>query len=221
MNGEPDLPRDLDRFARIEIVRRSEFRTTPWRNGGGVTHEAARRPTAGERFDWRVSVAEIATPGPFSAFEGYRRHMLLLQGAGVELDFPDGRRSRLARRGDLISYAGSPPPDCRLNAGPCVDLNLITAASIAVETWVLSGPNILVVPMAAYEVLLVFGLDAAGSIDTAGSIDALPAHCSTVGPTDLAIVDALCPGEIRVRAGPCAGDAPALFLAKLGPSEGG
>ena len=52
----------------------------PWKNGGGVTSELARSPQADE-FDWRLSVAEVATDGPFSQFPGIDRLLVLLSGA--------------------------------------------------------------------------------------------------------------------------------------------
>ncbi|HEU4539125.1 MAG TPA: HutD family protein, partial [Polyangiaceae bacterium] len=62
----------------------------PWKNGGGTTREiAAMPPDAGTSgFAWRVSVAEIARPGPFSAFPGVDRQIVLLAGEGVRLRGP-------------------------------------------------------------------------------------------------------------------------------------
>ena len=44
---------------RIKIIRRSSFTALPWKNGGGITHEAIRVPPTGDAFLWRVSVAQI------------------------------------------------------------------------------------------------------------------------------------------------------------------
>jgi environmental stress-induced protein Ves len=74
----------------LQIVRKSSFTSTPWKNGGGITHEALRVPASGEPFRWRVSVAHIDTSDPFSDFSGYRRNMVLLRGAGIALNFANG-----------------------------------------------------------------------------------------------------------------------------------
>ena len=58
----------------------------PWKNGSGVTSEIVVEPGKSERFLYRLSVADVATDGPFSRFEGYDRHIMLLQGAGMTID---------------------------------------------------------------------------------------------------------------------------------------
>lgn len=49
------------------IVAPAEFRSQPWKNGGGVTHEIVRWPD-NERYEVRVSLADDRVPGPFSQF---------------------------------------------------------------------------------------------------------------------------------------------------------
>jgi uncharacterized protein len=98
---------------------------TPWKNGGGITHEAMRVPPGGETFLWRVSVAHIDTSGPFSDFAGYNRTMVLLRGAGIELRFGDGTGKTLRQPGDLVNFDGAQPTHGELLDGPCVDLNLM------------------------------------------------------------------------------------------------
>jgi len=114
----------------VQIIRQSSFRTTPWKNGGGVTHEAVRVPADGAIFHWRVSVATIAASGPFSDFSGYRRCMVLLAGAGVELRFADGTRASLREVGALIAFDGGLAAHCELWAGECTDLNLMVSAAL-------------------------------------------------------------------------------------------
>ena len=81
----------------MHIVRQSEFKASPWKNGGGITHEAMREPAGGDEFRWRVSVAHIDACGPFSDFAGYARTMVLLRGGGVALQLSDGSRRRCGR----------------------------------------------------------------------------------------------------------------------------
>ncbi len=59
---------------------RATLPATPWKNGGGVTREiVCQPPGAGlAAFDWRVSIATIASDGPFSLFAGIDRVITLL-----------------------------------------------------------------------------------------------------------------------------------------------
>jgi environmental stress-induced protein Ves len=64
-----------------------DLHATPWKNGGGLTREVLWQPTGAslDDFDWRVSVAQIDSDGPFSAFPGIDRVITLIDGVGVQL----------------------------------------------------------------------------------------------------------------------------------------
>jgi environmental stress-induced protein Ves len=113
----------------MQILRRASFKATPWKNGGGITHEAWRVPASGEPFRWRLSVAQIDAPGPFSDFSGYRRIMVLLAGAGLRLTFSTGGEAMLREIGDLVEFDGAIQTRCELLGGSCVDLNLMVDGS--------------------------------------------------------------------------------------------
>lgn len=101
----------------------SDVSPVPWRNGGGLTHELLAWPSPQ---DWRcrLSVADIAGDGPFSAFPGVVRHFVVLDGDGVVLDFA-GREVEL-RPGDTPQvFDGASAPGCCLLGGPVRDLNLM------------------------------------------------------------------------------------------------
>ena len=114
----------------MRLIRRSDFQTHPWKNGGGVTHEAVRVPAGRADFHWRISVAEVAESGPFSDFTGYQRHLTLLHGPGFDLRFANGVRKELRRVGDRIEFDGALAAECTLLDGPCVDLNLLVARAL-------------------------------------------------------------------------------------------
>ena len=116
--------------AGIKIIRRSSFTATPWKNGGGITHEAIRVPPTGDAFFWRVSVAQIDSSGPFSDFAGYDRKMVLLQGRGIALHFGGGKQCALRSVGDFVEFDGAMATHCELLDGPCVDLNLMVSNSL-------------------------------------------------------------------------------------------
>jgi len=105
------------------VIRLDDTPRQRWRNGGGWTRELLAWPT---QDDWRVrvSVADIESDGPFSAFPGVRRFFAVLEGAGVELTI-DGRSQRVTRGDDAVTFAGEAQTNCRLVAGPTRDLNLM------------------------------------------------------------------------------------------------
>lgn len=110
---------------------------TPWRNGGGVTHELLAWPGPS---DWRlrISVADIAADGRFSAFPGVQRWFTLLSGEGVVLDFTGEPRTQ--RRCDApLTFDGAAAPGCRLMGGPVRDLNLMVRGGAGGMATVLPG----------------------------------------------------------------------------------
>lgn len=69
----------------------SDYRTMPWKNGGGATMELYVSAEPGMDFDWRVSIATVDRDGPFSRFPGYDRHIMTISGEGMSLEGgPDG-----------------------------------------------------------------------------------------------------------------------------------
>ncbi|MBV7482122.1 HutD family protein [Bordetella sp. BOR01] len=112
----------------LQIFHLDTITPTPWKNGGGSTRELASWPpgagTAG--FDWRVSVATIAAAGPFSAFPGVDRTIMLLEGDGVQLRSEDGAiDQRLDSALAPFAFSGDVPLHCQLLGGVSTDLNLM------------------------------------------------------------------------------------------------
>jgi environmental stress-induced protein Ves len=143
----------------LQIIRKSAFASVPWKNGGGITHEAVREPETGDRFRWRVSVAHIDSSGPFSDFSGYRRTMVLLRGTGVTLRFDSGGSCELRSVGQLVEFDGAGHTYCELLDGPCVDLNLMAATAINVECRVVRLDAGVAVAPAADQSAVIFGID--------------------------------------------------------------
>jgi len=105
------------------IVCADDMPPLPWRNGGGQTRELLAWPPGA---DWqvRISRADIAADGPFSAFPDVQRWFVVLEGAGVALGFADGQR--LLHQGDTpFEFDGAAAPQCTLLDGPTQDLNLM------------------------------------------------------------------------------------------------
>ncbi|MGP3594242.1 environmental stress-induced protein Ves [Vagococcus sp. WN89Y] len=57
-----------------------------WRNGAGETREICCFPPATRDFDWRVSIATLASSGEFTSFPGVERVITLIEGGEVVLD---------------------------------------------------------------------------------------------------------------------------------------
>ena len=108
---------------------RERLPATPWKNGGGSTREVACWPRGAsiDNFEWRVSIASIAQPGPFSVFEGIDRQITLLDGDGVRLRSADGRIDhRLDAPNMPFAFSGDEAIDCTLLGGPSNDFNVMT-----------------------------------------------------------------------------------------------
>jgi environmental stress-induced protein Ves len=195
----------------MRIIRQSAFKSVPWKNGGGVTHEALRVPESGDSFRLRVSVARIDASGAFSDFTGYTRTMVLLRGGGLTLRFADGESRALLRAGDLVEFDGAMPVTCELSEGPCVDLNLMVSrgsgpARARVER--LTGP--LVLPPEAARSRLIIPIDAAVDVLTAGEAVRLE-------PWDLALIAATAPADAACKVAPANGAALAFVAAVPDP----
>jgi environmental stress-induced protein Ves len=100
----------------------------PWKNGGGVTTDVLVWPErAGlEDFIARVSIAEVASDGPFSLFPGIDRTTSILSGQGFDLAFENAGTERLTLDRAPLDYPGDVPAVSRLIAGPVTDLNAMT-----------------------------------------------------------------------------------------------
>ncbi|WP_406195908.1 HutD family protein [Kitasatospora sp. NBC_01560] len=112
---------------RIQVLRAADRPATPWLNGGGVTREVAGSPAGAgpTAFDWRVSLADVASAGPFSEFPGIDRVITLVDGDGMALTV-DGTAHRIDAPFRPFAFPGDAATDCRLLGGPVVDFNVMT-----------------------------------------------------------------------------------------------
>ena len=111
----------------------ADLPATPWKNGGGVTREIVCQPPGADMdsFDWRVSIAHIASSGPCSAFPGIDRVITLLSGGGVHLHGDDGQVDHpLDTPLAPFAFAGEAAIHARLLAGDCHDFNVMTRRTV-------------------------------------------------------------------------------------------
>lgn len=104
-----------------------------WKNGGGTTADVFVSPEGAglDDFDFRVSIADVAVDGPFSVFAGIERTTAIISGGGFDLDFGNGKTSRLTQKSPPLSYSGDLPATSRLLAGPTRDLNAMSRRGVA------------------------------------------------------------------------------------------
>jgi environmental stress-induced protein Ves len=120
-------PMSLQRFNVADLP------AMPWKNGGGVTREIVCQPSGADMgsFDWRVSIAHIASDGPFSSFVGIDRVITLLSGSGVQLHGDGGQVDHcLDTPWVPFAFAGEAAIQARLLAGDCHDFNVMTRRAV-------------------------------------------------------------------------------------------
>lgn len=100
--------------------------STPWKNGGGSTQELACWPPGADMngFEWRVSLATVDRPGPFSVFPAIDRQIMLLGGDGLHLRSP-GWEHRLEERWQPFAFSGDEAVDGAMLGGTSKDFNLM------------------------------------------------------------------------------------------------
>ncbi len=159
------------------VLRESAYVCVPWKNGGGQTREIHREPPGPAAFDWRLSLAAVDRGGPFSAFEGYDRTLVLVRGAGIELSFGPHGQAKLSAVGQVVSFDGGWPTSCTLLDGPSTDLNLIVSQERSQFTSrCLSVPGRQLIPTAGWSETLVCCVSGSVQItNTAGAMEELAA----------------------------------------------
>ncbi len=110
----------------LHLIPANEYRRERWKNGLGWTREILRWPEDAADWDWRVSIAEVDKPGPFSRFDGCDRELVLLTGEGMRLVFgDDGSAVDLLPPHGRHRFSGERDLAAELIAGPTQDFNLI------------------------------------------------------------------------------------------------
>jgi uncharacterized protein len=111
------------------VISLAEAKEQVWRNGGGTTRELLTRHQPGiDDWQYRISVAEVNSDGPFSHFERTQRHFCVLSGHGVDLTI-DGMPHRVTKTSNALNFSGEAVVDCKLIDGPTSDLNFMIRSS--------------------------------------------------------------------------------------------
>lgn len=186
----------------MKIIRRGEATATRWKNGGGVTHELATWPQGAgiDAFDARLSMAEVATDGPFSSFPGIDRTLGMIDGGAMVLSFGAGSPDvTLTAGGPPLPFPGEAPVSARLTDGPVLDLNIMTRRRAMTHRMVaLSRGEAL--PAGTVAVVARGPAVACGVALRAGDaivFDAAPAGTVESGPAFAVVLDCLPDGQAR------------------------
>jgi environmental stress-induced protein Ves len=160
----------------MQILRSTDFRTMPWKNGGGETTEIVVSPPGAsmDDFDWRVSMARVVSDGPFSIFPGIDRSLTLLEGTGMTLDVVGMGTHHLTAISQPLAFPGDVAVQSRLDAGSILDLNVMTRRGVCravVERF--AGSDIVLLSGEATLLVLVRGGGAMAGAQSLGDGDAL------------------------------------------------
>jgi len=110
----------------VQQLRAADRIPKPWRNGGGITREIAAWPPDAtlENFDWRVSMAEVREPGPFSRFPAVDRVLTILHGT-LSLAIAGRPAVTLTPEAPPFHFPGDIACTGEPIAGPVLDLNVM------------------------------------------------------------------------------------------------
>ncbi|PTW60625.1 hypothetical protein C8N35_104251 [Breoghania corrubedonensis] len=111
----------------MRYLKAADHRRMAWKNGKGETAEITVFPEdAGlEEFGWRLSMATVTEPGPFSSFADIDRVLAIVDGDGLRLSI-DGDSVNVTPKGTAAAFAGDAVVASDLLGGPVTDLNLMT-----------------------------------------------------------------------------------------------
>ncbi len=115
-------------YDQLQVLKAKDHRRMPWKNGGGETTEIAVFPPETDLadFGWRISMATVASDGPFSIFAGIDRTLSILSGDGMELDIEGRRPVVLTQASEPLAFPADAATSARLVSGTIVDLNVMT-----------------------------------------------------------------------------------------------
>lgn len=104
----------------VRIVRLKDVCEQPWKNGGGSTRLLA------EGVGWRISLATVGNDGPFSVFDGWWRHSVVVGGGGLRLSSNEETLDLAPHR--IMGYDGGVERSCELVGEPASVLNVMCEA---------------------------------------------------------------------------------------------
>ena len=125
----------MGREVGLHFLHAHELKSVSWRNGGGITNEIAIHSDLliHPDFLWRLSIATVDKPGPFSLFEGVDRTIAVIEGEGIVISDALDSHS-LTRTSAPYTFAGEKQIRSSMIAGRTSDLNAMTRRSCFVHS---------------------------------------------------------------------------------------
>jgi environmental stress-induced protein Ves len=114
-------------MAAVQVLWAAARAAVPWKNGGGVTREVAVHPQGAgfDTLDWRVSIAQVRTAGPFSSLPGLDRRLAVLEGV-LAITLGAEPETTLSAGAPSLHFPGEAPVQAHPVDGPVTDLNIMT-----------------------------------------------------------------------------------------------
>ena len=141
------------------VVRSADVAPQPWANGGGTTRELARADDG----SWRISLADIASDGPFSTFAGRHRLLTVVDGPVLGLEV-DGE-THVVEPHRPFAFSGDASVTATVPEGPVRALNVVVdGALVDPFVTVLELGRTSVLPLAGDQAAYVLKGDDAGSL---------------------------------------------------------
>ena len=162
-------------------IARSAYRSVPWKNGYGTSLDVAR--AAGPEPRWRISLANIEFPGPFSDFSGYDRTIVVVKGSGCVLQFDDGEAITLDPL-EPYPFRGERAVRAGLLDGPVEAFNVMTRRTECEHRVVAHYPAAPLLAANGALVSLLYILDA----DEAGDTVIDPSEAADAGRLGINVV---------------------------------
>lgn len=111
------------------ILRANQHKQMIWKNGSGITYQIDRQPNDDqEDFDWRLSMAQIKSPGgPFSLFPNIDRTLSIIHGNSLTLFINNNNQSiQLNQNSQPFSFPGEFSINSQINEDTVTDFNVMT-----------------------------------------------------------------------------------------------
>eukprot|EP01037_Dinobryon_pediforme_P014093 gene14093-14212_t len=145
----------------MRLLPRQMYRRSPWKNGGGETAEIAVFPANAslDAFDWRISMATVASSGAFSGFPEIDRTLSVISRGSIELDFEQNAVT-LDATSPPYAFAADVPVFGRLTGQTITDLNVMTRRGKTQHTVVKHPLNQALSLTPQDKVVLIFAQDA-------------------------------------------------------------
>ena len=177
----------------MRLLRAADRAALQWKNGGGVTRDVIVSPAGAtmDDFDWRISIADIASSGPFSSFRGIDRKLAVLEGK-VALTIEGGVPVMLDPHTAALDFHGESAIQADLVGGPSRDLNVMTRRGRFASRMTRRSAGALTLSAGTTVIVALGRLTAAGqdmeALD-ALLIDDAEQSSLTIGPADFYLIE--------------------------------